>query len=706
MPPTNFRSLFGRSHWKCTLAIAIGLMSWVAERAAGQTPRVRVAYVIPSDRTQQSGAVANLQQFIPIMRDWFAEQMDRYGFGNKSFLYETEADGVTPRIHVVPVSTTAADIRSNTWGQTLTAASNAGVPLWTPGEVWLLVPESHQQAPNGSIAGGVALGASWGSGMDAGVAMIGGDALFRMTSARLYDNGPYHGQIVPQIGPFPLAQSVSFAWFEGNSFSSIASSIQGAVAHELGHAFGLGHDFRNDNNFRGNLMGNGLRGWRGSVLPELYPGDDTQLSYAAALALNTSRYFNGAAGTDQIRPSLSVSTTGLTPLVEGKLNIHFTASDASGLAAALLSRDGNVIEELALSGITVSTAFSTPYFTGNQAAEFLVRVYDTQGNVQSQTVNITPQGGGNVAPQPFLSTSPTTITAGQSLLLSAAGTSDPNHSFGQLQFAWDIHGDGNFTTPSSQSTFQATFHSAGSRLVRVRVTDPQGAWAVSTPLAIRVVPGEASITQSYVYYSGSPFEVNGMDAALDPSKSLARETPNSQTLGYDNLINAHRGINGLVFDIQDLPSASMNSGDFTIQVSPQGAFDPAANPVTAWQSGPLPSSIDVVPGSPSRVILRWPNNAIMNRWLRLTIQANSTTGLNQPAVFYLGHLLGETTGLEESTYTVSFADVPSIRKEVGTTVDASSVLDIDKNGTVTFADISSMRSNVGAQLSNISIQSE
>ena len=67
---------------------------------------------------------------------------------------------------------------------------------------------------------------------------------------------------------------------------------QGATTHELGHAFGLNHDFRNDNNFHGNLMGNGFRGLRASYFPAQFPNDDIQLSYVAAETLNVSRYFN------------------------------------------------------------------------------------------------------------------------------------------------------------------------------------------------------------------------------------------------------------------------------------------------------------------------------------------------------------------------------------------------------------------------------
>ena len=44
------------------------------------------------------------------------------------------------------------------------------------------------------------------------------------------------------------------------------------------------------------------------------------------------------------------------------------------------------------------------------------------------------------------------------------------------------------------------------------------------------------------------------------------------------------------------------------------------------------------------MIIQWPDNAIANRWLRVTVKANDQTGLSVPEVYYLGHLLGEMTG--------------------------------------------------------------
>jgi len=218
-------------------------------------------------------------------------------------------------------------------------------------------------------------------------------------------------------------------------------------------------------------------------------------------------------------------------------------------------------------------------------------------------------------------------------------------------------------------------------------------------------PEPASIVHQFVYHggwSGSPS--GGPSDAVDPVKSLAKEGTGPQTLNLNHLINASRGINGIGFDIENLWNPEgLSASDFVFQMSPQGAFSTGGNPPGSWASAPTPNSVVVSEGSPSRVLLQWPDHAIRNRWLRITVLANANTGLEDPQVFYLGHLLGETTGQLEGFFTVSFLDIVAIRTATGQTVGPGSILDINKNGTVSFADIAAMRSNVGSELSNLTI---
>jgi len=212
----------------------------------------------------------------------------------------------------------------------------------------------------------------------------------------------------------------------------------------------------------------------------------------------------------------------------------------------------------------------------------------------------------------------------------------------------------------------------------------------------------SSIVGRYVFYNGSSFAIGGVETALDTGKVLAKEGTEPQVLSYDNLINTGRGINGLVFDIADLPG-SLTPADFAFQMSPQLVFDQGLNPPSDWLAAPAPIGLTVATGTHSRVVIRWADNAIANRWLRVTIQANSNTGLAESETYYIGHLLGETTGAANGFFTVSFADIIPIRSAVGQSVGAESIYDIDKNGTVSFADISAMRGSVGAQLTVITI---
>ena len=560
------------------------------------TPALRVGYVIPADRIPQATAEENLQSLVLLFRATICEQMDRNGFGPRSFRYEAEADCLTPRIHLINVAESAAyvrgDVPGDIWGRTITAAANSGVPVWSTGEVWLLFPEVHEQQPDGTIDGGVALG-SGGSGDGAGVAMVGSERISLFKLDDLVDDTVYAGVVVSEIGPFPLSFDNpktnefdgSFPSFEGPTFSSVLSSIQGAVRHETLHAFGIAHDARNDTNFHGNIMRDGLRGLRGTIFPNFYPEDDSRLSYAAALALSLSPYFTDCdlhgmpslaslhqsapdrqqvahsdpvtvrtvsrghdrgtadynaeptqtpgelieggrsylvghpdlAGGSEGReltplaiatsatdfgpviangsdgPIVAVSTSGVVDPVGGHLRVEFQAEDDSGLAVALLRRNGATIGEMVLSGASVSTFFDTPYYDPTQADTFGIGVYDQDGNRTEVETSITPNVPANRAPQPFVSVRPSRAYVGQKIELHASRSWDPDGSSFDLSVEWDLDGDGSFDTPQSHDkTLTTNYGQVGSRLIRVRVTDPGGAQSVSTPIAIRTVPSEAA----------------------------------------------------------------------------------------------------------------------------------------------------------------------------------------------------------------------
>lgn len=453
---------------------------------------MRVAYVIPSNRTAQPDGVRNLRCAIQLGQEFFRKQMVQYGFGGKTFRFETEDDGVTPLIHVVEVNETDDYIRGDTWGRTLQAAANAGISIWSPGEIWVLVPESHLMMADGSVIGGVALGASAGSGNSGGVAMISSNALFLLNPSMVTNDTFYNGETVHDLGPFPMKQDVTFAWFEGATFSSLASSWFGALWHEMGHAFGLPHDFRNDNNFHGNLMGNGLRGTRGTLFPDKYPQDYTRLEYASALIFNESHYFN-ANNVVTSSPVISYNNpVNVTP-IHGLVRMTFQASDADSLGAAVLTYRGDMVAEVALQGTTTEATFAIPYYSPGNENPYTIGVFDKQGNASHLNFQLTVTGVGNQAPIPFLKISPAAPGPDEPITMDASQSSDANHSSSSLLVSWDVHDDGVWEFEAIPIMKVVEFRgAAGNYLLRAKVTDPESDYSLSTVLSFTLA-GEKKI---------------------------------------------------------------------------------------------------------------------------------------------------------------------------------------------------------------------
>lgn len=467
-------------------------------RTATSNALVRLAYVIPSNRTPQPNGVRNFQNVIKKEQQWYKEQMEQNGFGAKTFTVETEDDGVTPLVHVVHVPETDDFLRGDgdgytIWARTMTAASDAGVSLWAIGEVWVLIPEVHLMLPDGTVTGEVALGAGWGTSNRPGLAMIGSKALALFEPDLMTNDTPYDGQILPAIGPFPMRSGNTFGWYEGTTISAVVSSWLGALFHEMGHAFGLAHDFRNDNNFHGNLMGNGLRGIRGSLFPEKYPQDYTRLEYTSALILNVSHFFNNDKY-ETFSPAISFANPGSISPKQGLVHIAFQATDDDSLSLAHLRYNGNAVAEILLDGTEADTALAVPYFTPGNTNQYTLALHDRQGNTTYREIQFNVPAGYNQAPIPFIQVDPPVPGVKQPIRLDASHSSDADHSLSSVVASWDVDNDGQFDTePNTNKVAQYLYENPGNYLIRLKLTDPDGAQTISTPVSVRI-PGEKKIT--------------------------------------------------------------------------------------------------------------------------------------------------------------------------------------------------------------------
>jgi hypothetical protein len=349
------------------------------------------------------------------------------------------------------------------------------------------VAEIHRQLPDGTLQQGTTFFGGTGI-VDTGVAVITGETLARMPSTFLVDDRPYGGLVIPAIGPIPLVGNVSFPGFEGSTVSSTSSSAQGGAAHELGHAFALPHDFTNDQNFIGNLMGNGLRGVRGFFHPERYSSEEVGLSAASAMHLNNNRFFNaGVRFTDSRGP---VVATGNATTIAGLFQISFNAVDAdSSLAGAILRRNGNAVAHMPLTGNSVQTSISTPDYQPGVRDQWELVVYDAQANRTVASVALTPPPGSTRAPVPFIRLSKRNLVVGEAITLDASGSSDPDGPASQISVQWDLNNDGVFDTPPSiQKALSTSFSAPGVYQISARLQDAQGNVSVSAPLGVRVEP--------------------------------------------------------------------------------------------------------------------------------------------------------------------------------------------------------------------------
>lgn len=552
--------------------------------ASVSQPTVRVGYIIASNRVAQPDAEAKLAHVVRYMQAWYRSEMERHGFGPKTFRYETTSDGVTPKVNVVKATVTDDHLRGDVWGRTIQAASAGGLSTWAAGELWFLVPECHLQASDGTVTGGTALGASWGSGNDPGIAMMGSDSLARWNPRTLSDDRSYSGIVLPELGQFPMVQDKSFPWFEGTTFSEISSSVLGAAIHELGHAFGLPHDFRNDNNFAGNIMGNGCRGYRGNRFPGKYANNYARLSYASALALNTSRYFNSGTG-DTTRPAVTATNGGNIIVSGGCIEIPFTASDASGLAAYWMSWDGNLVAEGLLQGTNSNVTVRTPYFNAGTNNNYDISVFDVFGNKSSIGVARTVSSTTQISLRPAIKVTPQIALPGETVTLSESDTWSVNG----VSYEWDTDGDGIFDIQTGQTaSFSFVPAWTGARMVRVRTSRNSGEWSQSTlvPVYIHRPANQHNLEAGSYVISwresvGLVYEAQGSNDLRQPWRvadtSTSKTTkgdvltsvPKTGNIGFYRLRYAKD--NGTLLTVPDFPASGS-----TVTI----IYDPAGRPLS------------------------------------------------------------------------------------------------------------------------------
>lgn len=89
------------------------IADYLNEQHTTPTDIVKLIYFIPSDCGAQEDIPENLDKMIKSVQNYFADEMERHGFGRKTFTYETNEDG-SAKIYLVEGRTTAEYYMKNT----------------------------------------------------------------------------------------------------------------------------------------------------------------------------------------------------------------------------------------------------------------------------------------------------------------------------------------------------------------------------------------------------------------------------------------------------------------------------------------------------------------------------------------------------------------------------------------------------------------
>ena len=222
----------------------------------------------------------------------------------------------------------------------------------------------------------------------------------------------------------------------------------------------------------------------------------------------------------------------------------------------------------------------------------------------------------------------------------------------------------------------------------------------SSEVAFNVTANTFAAGRSVFYNNATGDNLGSEGAAnnaIDSSKSVLR-TPGA-TSTFANYTNYSRGLNGLIVDIAGLPATVTDAQMLaSLQFAHWNAISAggfAALPVAAVPTVTILSNNGV--GGSARVKITFPDNTVQNTWLRVTVLANTTTGLAANDVFYFGNVIGDVNvGNTATRLRVNATDTGAVRSNQSTAANSASVtniFDVNRDGRVNATDTGIVRSN-------------
>ena len=280
--------------------------------------RVRVIYFLPNDRTPQNQVHSTIDTQMKAVQSFYAQQMDTHGFGKRTFQLETDRTGKVIT-HTVIGNHGNAHYLQGTLEKVETEIQNR---FNTGSEIYVIFVDLSNERVDGNC----------------GIAR--------------YEGGPV---LIPARGDC----------IEGEGGIDL-------IAHELGHAFNLLHDFRDDTHIMS------------------YGYGRNKLSECAATFLSVSPYYNGRIPEGDTPATIRMISEILPPAT-GDWKLRFAVSDPDGLFQvqfehAFPNKPAGIIECQRIQS-TSSTQVTLTMPAGAKLSpvnNIWVRVVDNNGYTQTQ----------------------------------------------------------------------------------------------------------------------------------------------------------------------------------------------------------------------------------------------------------------------------------------------------------------------------------
>ena len=338
---------------RLTLVTLTFLPNTFAQGAAPEN-MVRLVYFLPSDRPARPDRVAALRELIKDAQAFYAEQMESHGYGRKTFRIETDNRG-TPVVHRV----------NGKFNENYYYTGLSDLKIWEElfehfddlEHVYFIVIDLNQEGLNDGGVCGLG-GASFvpSGGITPGF-------LFRSPSGAVAIRHREITQKQEVIGGSLIIPA------SGDCFDRLSLTL-----HELGHAFGLEHDFREgiDSHY---MMSFGRHANR--------------LSACAAEWLSASRFFNSTpvSANSQGHIRLLVPPT-YSP---AGINLRFEVTDPDGLHQAQLIVPENLengswgayrlFDCKRLNSKTSTVEFISPELVIEPVDRVTLQIMDVNGNI-------------------------------------------------------------------------------------------------------------------------------------------------------------------------------------------------------------------------------------------------------------------------------------------------------------------------------------